>query len=241
MVSRVKLYKQGKRTCDVGTEVCCQLKTKLYTLFSPSHSYILFLINLFSYIYDIMVSCVKLYKQGKRTCDVGTEVCCQLKSQFTNIWSLQSTSNLPNADFILSNNVNEVNQLIGSGDYVQICNPFSGPSVFCVNMLQGQDWSAPFIIFNQNYGGLTALYRCMVGNGHFFSTDPHCEGFTVQSVLSFIFFSFSSLLSPLLLLSFPISLSSFYVFSDKNRLRGTYRPLSLYGGKWSFFQHRPAL
>jgi hypothetical protein len=44
----------------------------------------------------------------------------------------------------------------------------------------------PFSRYAAPGTGRTALYRCLVGSGHFFSTDPGCEGQTTESLLGYL-------------------------------------------------------
>jgi len=141
-----------------------------------------------SYIYDIMVSCLRLYKAGATECSNASEVCCQSSDFFTNVYSLQSTPKLPFVDYLLTTSAAEMQSLIQNGTYSQLCTPYGGTNVFCVASLPNPQ-TGPFILYSQNiYGDLRALYRCAIKGAptHFFSTDPGCEGNIVQSMIGYI-------------------------------------------------------
>jgi len=140
-----------------------------------------------SYIYDIMSSCVNLYKSGVTKCSNLSEICCQNSNFFTNIYSMQTTSRAF-VDYLLSTSAAEVQELIDKGTYSQICTPYGGTTVFCTEMI-AEAQSGPFILYSDNiYGDLIGLYRCLEGTSsrHFFSPDPKCEGYTTESMLGYI-------------------------------------------------------
>jgi hypothetical protein len=43
-----------------------------------------------------------------------------------------------------------------------------------------------FYIYDGNVAGTVGLYRCVIGWDHFLSTDPSCEGTTVEGLLGYI-------------------------------------------------------
>lgn len=100
-------------------------------------------------------------------------------------------------------NPSEVQTLTAKGVYSQLCAPFGGTNVFCVEMTPDSQ-SGPFIIYSVNiYGNLTGLYRCLESmipsivyhftnfekdgtSRHFISTDPKCEGDTTEGMYGYI-------------------------------------------------------
>jgi hypothetical protein len=112
-----------------------------------------------TYIYDLLSSCIRVYKTGSTSCSDPSEECCTDYGEWYNIWSFA----LPNGnDFILSNSATEIATLPGDG-YDQVCNPFSGPTTFCVdtNLVMGQ--SGPFMIFSQvNLLRLSFFFRYLL-------------------------------------------------------------------------------
>ena len=145
-----------------------------------------------SYYLDLMASCIRVYKSGATSCSNTAEECCNMSSSavFSNIWVLETPSD---SDCLLTNSANELNTLVASGTYVQVCTPFSGPTDFCVDTSITNGQTGPFIIYSAPVtvaGKYTAaaLYRCLITeNGkHFFSMDPNCEGYTTEFVLGYI-------------------------------------------------------
>jgi len=143
-----------------------------------------------SYIYDIMVSCLRLYKQNATACTNMSEICCDVNSSavFTNVYSLQSTPSSHISDYLLTTSETEMESLVQSGAYLQVCNPYGGTTTFCTTSVPNPQ-SGPFIIYSQDiYGDLYGLYACVETgtSSHFFSTDPKCEGQSLQSMLGYI-------------------------------------------------------
>eukprot|EP01121_Diplochlamys_sp_Union-15-3_P014167 TRINITY_DN4485_c0_g1_i2.p1 TRINITY_DN4485_c0_g1~~TRINITY_DN4485_c0_g1_i2.p1 ORF type:complete len:586 (-),score=88.64 TRINITY_DN4485_c0_g1_i2:53-1558(-) len=144
-------------------------------------------VELGNYYLNLVASCLRILRSGAKTCNNPAEECCDMKSSdvWNNVWSLTSTR--PDVfDNLITSSELEYNTLIRSGNYKEICNPFTGPGVFCVQeTFNGQ--SGPFMIYSTPVNSKTAtLYRCRAGTQHFFSTSPTCENQVVEAVLGYI-------------------------------------------------------
>ena len=163
-------------------------------------------------VWRVVASCVRLYKAGRDCADAGAEAepCCTTddKEVFANAWSLRSSSSSSSSSVVggdgggdyslLSSNRSEVDALLASGSWTEVCNPISGPTgVFCVNTSMADARDGPFMLYSvavagvPQGGGVRPLLRCVGGSGaqrrHFFSTDAACEGAgTADGVLGYI-------------------------------------------------------
>lgn len=140
-----------------------------------------------SYYYELMKSCLRVYKSGTTRCSNMSEECCNLANSavYTNIYSLRKKDQ---TDYLLTNSAYEATVLIESGLWEEVCSPFIGPTDFCVNpsLLQGQ--SASFIVFSTKINADDLpLYRCeTTAFTHFFSLNVNCEGYKLEGQLGFI-------------------------------------------------------
>ena len=127
-----------------------------------------------------------------RICNVENELCCNNLTQYNDIWSLKlSLSDGNVSDYLLSNDKNEVNNLVNNSNYSEICAvlPYATTSVFCLSDSQlhtNEAHQGPFILYtnqdNPNVGSLAvtnisrvAIYRCIVGKVHFITNDSQCN------------------------------------------------------------------
>jgi len=140
-----------------------------------------------SYIYNLMSSCVQIFKSGATTCNNPSALCCQSSNYFTNVYSLKSTSIVSFTDYLVSTSPSEVQSLITAATYAQICTPFGGTTVFCQGTPPNPQ-TGPFIIYSQTiYSGLIGIYRCVESTGqHFISIHSNCEGYTSEGLLGYI-------------------------------------------------------
>jgi hypothetical protein len=125
-----------------------------------------------------------MYKSGRNCATSPAEPCCtrQDKEVFRNVWSLEDPSG---QDYLLTIDENERNVLKSEG-WKEICNPFAGPSSFCVDTAMVDGRAGPFIIYSVQQANTRALYRCYTGKNHFFSPDPGCEGQKTESLMGYI-------------------------------------------------------
>ena len=78
-------------------------------------------------------------------------------------------------DHLITNSVDEKNQAIVNG-WSELCNPIGGPSVFCVDAQETDGRSGPFMIYSVPVENTSPIFRCKIGEKHFFSTSTDCEG-----------------------------------------------------------------
>lgn len=142
-------------------------------------------VELGDYYYQLMSSCLRVYKtSSSATCDQPNEECCKLASSqlYTNVWSLHETSG---PDHLLTTSPVEKNILVKSGVWQELCNPFTGTTLFCVDDSTNDGRSMPFILLSTNQPGTVPLYRCY-GKYHYFSLQSGCEGAKTESVLGYV-------------------------------------------------------
>lgn len=139
------------------------------------------------YYYQLLKSCLRVYKSGATACTNTSEECCNMgySNVYVNVYSLVTKSA---SDYLLTADKNEFNILIHSGAWKEICTPFPGPSEFCVDKSLKEGQSSSFIIFSQQLEPTdVALYRCITSDKkHFFSLDANCEGTKTESRLGYI-------------------------------------------------------
>jgi hypothetical protein len=100
-----------------------------------------------SVYYDIMSSCLSVASLGLSnpgllalnaslyggSCAVGNELCCTYNTTtdaWQNVWALRLPGDT--YDRLLTTDPNELNTLVAQG-WDQVCNPFTGPTAFCVD------------------------------------------------------------------------------------------------------------
>lgn len=76
-----------------------------------------------SYIYELMASCIRVYRSGAQSCNDTKEECCNMGSSniWTNIWSMKMSNN---SDFLLTASESEKNALIQSGAWSEVPHHF---------------------------------------------------------------------------------------------------------------------
>jgi len=154
--------------------------------------------------YKLLQSCLRVARvlriwEGANC--TSTEECCQYEQDeyFTNVWSVSMKNG---SDTLLSTDKQEVANLTSSGNWIEMCNPWTGTTDFCDN--PNAPWNpvnnydvirGPFLLHTNQFPNTTSLYRCKSNNnGHLFSTRQDCEGLgTVQSTLGYISTKKSSL------------------------------------------------
>ena len=136
-------------------------------------------------VWEVAVSCVGLYKQGL-TCKSNPEsACCTIsdKAVFANAWSLEQSPQL--GDALVTNNREERDKLVSTGDWSEVCNGIPGPSVFCVDTSMKGGRNGPFMLYSTPEANMTQLpgaslvplHRCLAETGrHFLSKSDDCEG-----------------------------------------------------------------
>eukprot|EP01084_Bolivina_argentea_P273485 465873_1 len=157
------------------------------------------------YYYRLMQSCIRVIKlaykyfeldiilrvkDSNKICNIVNEICCNELQNYVDVWSLyKPISN----DYIVSNSITEVNEIIEKDGYKQICSPsvYSDSTVFCMNNNDLNTFNAhrgPFIVYKDlnnpidgSYADINidriAIYRCITSNGyHFIANQSDCDG-----------------------------------------------------------------
>lgn len=86
--------------------------------------------------------------KNKRACtdaDAASELCCTTtdKQVFSNVWSFRRSDG---SDNMLSSNRTEVEQIRESKGWREVCNPVSGPTVFCHDGSMQDGRQGPFML-----------------------------------------------------------------------------------------------
>ena len=126
--------------------------------------------------YELMASCLRVYRGGATSCDDAGEACCQLAPGWRVVYSLRapgggadmSTDHVPTID------APERDALVAGG-WEEVCNPHYGPPGLCGG---GTTGDGPFFLFPADGPDRAALYRCFTGVDHFLTLAPGCEGTT---------------------------------------------------------------
>lgn len=134
--------------------------------------------------YQLMASCLRVWRSGATACDDAGEACCQLADGVVMIRSLRERGGATGLDtnHLLSNNPAEYQPLLDNGGWEELCNPIYGPPGLC----GGGTGDGPFMLYPDAGADRAALYRCYSGANHFFSLDPSCEGREVDYALGYL-------------------------------------------------------
>eukprot|EP01084_Bolivina_argentea_P212749 361573_1 len=129
-------------------------------------------------------------------CTVENEICCNNLTQYNDVWSFKYNNV---SDYILTEDINEVNAWRNNKSYTEICAvaPYTNSSVFCAEGHQfaasNEGHQGPFILYKyerEPYDvgswaviniSRVAIYRCMdtVKGIHFIANDgSNCDGVT---------------------------------------------------------------
>jgi hypothetical protein len=138
-----------------------------------------------------------------QACNVAGEICCAYNAttdNYASVWSLALDSG---ADALITYDTTEVDHLTCPGcGWTQICNPYSGPTDFCVSSAELSSLNAlsgPFVLRTGGCGfqsgeypqapsvvleGRVPLFRCYSGTAHSIGTAPGCgSGLTTEMVI----------------------------------------------------------
>lgn len=133
--------------------------------------------------YDLLASCVRVFKTGAATCGDTAEACCQRDAGWTLIYSLRATGGgEADTDHLLTTSAYERDSLVAGGAWEEVGNPFYAPP----GLGTGSSSDGPFQLYAADASGRKALYRCYTGGGHFFSEYESCEGATTESLLGYL-------------------------------------------------------
>lgn len=130
----------------------------------------------------LLQSCLRVYRTGARACTDGAEACCQLGEGRTLVYSVRVRGGLTTGDHVPTVEYGEVDALVGSGGWEEVCNPHYGPPGLCGG---GTTPDGPFHLYPADGAGRVPVMRCYSGADHFLSTDPGCEGRTAERLLGY--------------------------------------------------------
>ena len=154
------------------------------------------------YYYRLMQSCIRVVRLAYvydiaskvrdtgRVCNVHNEICCAALQSYVDVWSLFKAQS---GDHIVSNSMEEVDQIVDKDGYQEICTPsvYADTTVFCTSNADLDTFDAhrgPFIVYGEEHppsDGSRAdveiervvLYRCIASDGyHFIAASSECDG-----------------------------------------------------------------
>jgi hypothetical protein len=134
--------------------------------------------------YDLMKSCLRVYRSGHASCDLLDEACCQVGTGMTLVRSLRvnDPNAVMNTQHVLTTSNRERDSLI-TRQWNEVCNPIYAPPGICKG---GTTGDGPFFVFAEAGSERRLLRRCYSGESNFFSLDATCEGRTVVGTLGWI-------------------------------------------------------
>ncbi len=117
---------------------------------------------------------------------VVNEACAARTGTFLNVWSLVRTDK---NDYLITTSATELNVLLNSQQWNEICNGFAGPTQYCVDqtvLTESDGSSGPFLLSTVSLSEGNALYRCRTSGGtHFFTNQGNCEGQILDNFLGY--------------------------------------------------------
>eukprot|EP01084_Bolivina_argentea_P215971 366804_1 len=162
------------------------------------------------YYWELFKSCIRVARMeyyfnqfivndGIKICNIENELCCNNLTQYNDVWSLK---NKHIGDYIVSNNISEVNILKNNMNYDEICAvlPYANTSVFCESNKDEYNYEAyqgPFILYRNeidSFGSLlvvnisrVGIYRCKINDTgmHFISNTSDCNDIS-NSVMEYL-------------------------------------------------------
>jgi len=139
--------------------------------------------------YDILKSCLRVYRSSSATCSSTTERCCNIaeSDEYVSIYSMRATGS---GDHLLTKYETEKSTLVNAGTYREIATRGYGGSVFAYDPNEAETRSGPFILYSKNdaTNSRIALYRChtTIGGTHFFTIYSNCEGQAFEGLLGYM-------------------------------------------------------
>ena len=129
--------------------------------------------------YDLLRSCVRVYRSGAAACTAGQEPCCQGGNTSDNYGHVYSLMYGDNADsgtgHVTLTSRAEVQPFLDQG-WREICAHGANLGPFCASVTEPDPHAGPFILYAQPGANRRALYRCeLEPRHHFMTTDPSCE------------------------------------------------------------------
>jgi len=138
------------------------------------------------HIYDVMASCLRVYRRGGlRSCARSEEMCCQLADDpMTDVFSLKvPSSSIGSGDSLVTTSASERGSLVRGGWYEVGVRSF-GSSVFRHDPRESDGYRSPFSIAATPAPQRVALYRCAAFD-HFISRSADCEGYRNEGLIGY--------------------------------------------------------
>ena len=133
-----------------------------------------------SKLYDVMSSCLRVYRARSTSCDNSNESCCQRGPQdLIPVYSLKTVS----GNYTLTTSSAEVRSFQAKG-FREICSRSSWSTSFCQKADEPELDASPF--YTSGLPLEKYLYRCRIDVRSFFSDDPRCEGYVTEAGLGYI-------------------------------------------------------
>jgi hypothetical protein len=132
-----------------------------------------------TWLYDLLRSCIRVFRAGVTTCSIPTEPCCQggnTSDNYVHVYSLAYGDNTDSGSGHVTVTTHaEVQQFLDQG-WREVCahGPNRGP--FCARVDEPDPHGGPFILYARPGAGRQPLFRCeLEPRHHFMTTDPDCE------------------------------------------------------------------
>jgi hypothetical protein len=124
-------------------------------------------------------------------CAVGGEACCEFNAtaeDYASVWSLERKDG---ADSLVTVHQEERDALVAGGGWMEVCNPYGGPTDFCVDgalIPTPKAMQGPFVLRAACAGGGgRPLSRCLARDGRHFlvgsAADCGEPGATLESLV----------------------------------------------------------
>lgn len=137
--------------------------------------------------YELLRSCLRVYRSGATTCSSPHETCCQGgngSANYTHVYSLMYGDNTTTGTgHVTVTSRAEVDALVAQG-WREICVRGANDGPFCHDVNEPDPNAGPFILFAQPGTNRAPLYRCELHPGrHFMTLNAQCESMQVPGVL----------------------------------------------------------
>ena len=134
--------------------------------------------------YQLLASCLRVYRSGAPTCAAPAEPCCQLAPGLRLVHSLRlRDTGTWGGDHVPTADPNERRALLDGGAFEEVGNLFYGPPGLPGGATTGD---GPFHLYAAEGPHRAQLHRCHTGVDHFLTLDPGCEGQTPEAPLGWL-------------------------------------------------------
>jgi len=129
--------------------------------------------------YDLMSSCVRVYRTGATSCGNPAELCCQ-GGNATDVYVfahsvMYGDNTTSGTGHVVVTSQPEVDALVAQG-WREICDPSGINGDFCGDPSETDPNAGPFMMYAQPGANRVPLYRCQLEPRHYFLTpDANCE------------------------------------------------------------------